>query len=81
MSMTFMDFEKPLEVLYEQLEKLKDVGTQGEVDVSDMIRELEKKITAKRKDIYAQLTGWQKVQRTPNEVDMSLFKSQLSYFV
>jgi acetyl-CoA carboxylase carboxyl transferase subunit alpha len=27
-----------------------------------MIRELEKKITAKRKDIYAQLTGWQKVQ-------------------
>jgi acetyl-CoA carboxylase carboxyl transferase subunit alpha len=60
--MIFMDFEKPLEVLYEQLEKLKDVGTQGEVDVSDMIRELEKKITAKRKDIYAQLTGWQKVQ-------------------
>ncbi len=60
--MIFMDFEKPLEVLYEQLEKLKDVGTQGEVDVSDMISELEKKITAKRKDIYAQLTGWQKVQ-------------------
>jgi acetyl-CoA carboxylase carboxyl transferase subunit alpha len=60
--MIFMDFEKPLEVLYEQLEKLKDVGTQGEVDVSDMIRELEKKIIAKRKDIYAQLSGWQKVQ-------------------
>jgi acetyl-CoA carboxylase carboxyl transferase subunit alpha len=60
--MIFMDFEKPLEVLYEQMEKLKEVGTQGEVDVSDMIRELEKKITAKRKDIYANLNGWQKVQ-------------------
>lgn len=60
--MTFMDFEKPLEALYEQLEKLKEVGAQGEVDVSDMVRELEGKILARRKDIYARLSGWQKVQ-------------------
>ncbi len=62
MAMTFMDFEKPLEALYEQLEKLKEVGAQGEVDVSDMVRELEGKILARRKDIYARLSGWQKVQ-------------------
>jgi acetyl-CoA carboxylase carboxyl transferase subunit alpha len=62
MAMTFMDFEKPLEALYEQLEKLKEVGEQGEVDVTDMIAELENKIVHKRKEIYASLTGWQKVQ-------------------
>ncbi|MBL7780908.1 MAG: acetyl-CoA carboxylase carboxyltransferase subunit alpha [Saprospiraceae bacterium] len=60
--MTFMDFEKPLEALYEQLEKLKEVGEKGELDVSEMLHELENKITAKRKEIYANLSGWQKVQ-------------------
>lgn len=60
--MTFMDFERPLEALYEQLEKLREVGEKGELDVSDMLRELENKITAKRQEIYASLTGWQKVQ-------------------
>lgn len=62
MAMTFMDFEKPLEALYEQLEKLKEVGDKGEVDVTEMVRELETKIEAKRREIFASLTGWQKVQ-------------------
>lgn len=62
MAMTFMDFEKPLEALYEQLEKLKEVGEKGEVDVSEMIRELETKIHTKRNEIFANLSGWQKVQ-------------------
>ncbi|MFM8488994.1 MAG: carboxyl transferase domain-containing protein, partial [Bacteroidota bacterium] len=60
--MTFMDFEKPLEALYEQLQKLREVGEKGELDVSDMVRELEGKIENKRKEIYSNLTGWQKVQ-------------------
>jgi acetyl-CoA carboxylase carboxyl transferase subunit alpha len=60
--MIFMDFEKPLEALYEQLEKLQEVGEQGEVDVSNMIKELESKIKSKRKEIYSSLTAWQKVQ-------------------
>lgn len=60
--MIFMDFEKPLEALYEQLEKLKEVGEKGEVDVSDMVRELESKIASKRTEIFANLSGWQKVQ-------------------
>lgn len=57
-----MDFEKPLEALYEQLDKLKEVGEKGELDMSDMVRELERKIEARRKEIYEHLTGWQKVQ-------------------
>ena len=60
--MTFMDFEKPLEALYEQLEKLRDVGEKGELDMTDMVLELEAKISAKRQEIFTHLSGWQKVQ-------------------
>ncbi len=60
--MQFLDFEEPLEALYDQLEKIKQVGEKGEVDVSATIKELENKIKNKRKDIYSNLTGWQKVQ-------------------
>ncbi len=60
--MVFLDFEKPLESLYEQLEKLQQVNEEGEIDVSESIRSLETKIRNKRKDIYGNLTGWQKVQ-------------------
>jgi len=60
--MVFLEFEKPLEALYEQLEKLKEVGEGGDVDVTEMIKTLEQKIRNKRKDIYSNLTGWEKVQ-------------------
>ncbi len=60
--MVFLDFEKPLESLFEQLEKIKQVGEQGDLDVAPMIEELQNKINAKRKEIYDNLTPWQKVQ-------------------
>ena len=60
--MVFLDFEKPLENLYEQLEKIKQVGEEGIIDVSENIKELEKKIQNTKKEIYANLTGWQRVQ-------------------
>ncbi len=60
--MVFLDFEKPLETLYEQLEKIKQIGEQGEIDVTTMVAELEAKIKDKIKDIYANLSGWDKVQ-------------------
>ncbi|HMQ62448.1 MAG TPA: acetyl-CoA carboxylase carboxyltransferase subunit alpha [Flavilitoribacter sp.] len=60
--MVFLEFEKPLEKLYEQLEKIKQVEEEGIVDVSDTIKELENKIKNTRKEIYASLTGWQRVQ-------------------
>lgn len=60
--MVFLDFEQPLEKLYEQLEKIQQVGEEGIVDVSGMIKELETKIKNQRKEIYSNLTGWQKVQ-------------------
>ena len=60
--MVFLEFEKPLESLYEQLEKIKEVGEEGVIDVSDNIKELENKIRTVTKDIYSNLSGWQKVQ-------------------
>jgi acetyl-CoA carboxylase carboxyl transferase subunit alpha len=60
--MVFLDFEKPLESLYEQLEKIQEVGKEGVLDVESMIKELETKIRNTRKEIYSNLTGWQKVQ-------------------
>lgn len=60
--MVFLEFERPLEKLYEQLEKIKQVGEEGDIDVSQNIKDLENKIKAETKEIYSNLTGWQKVQ-------------------
>ena len=60
--MVFLEFERPLESLYEQLEKIQEVGKEGVIDVDSMIKELETKIKNTRKEIYNNLTGWQKVQ-------------------
>lgn len=59
---TLLDFEKPLEELYEQLEKAQATHDKGKVDMSDMITQLTKKINSERKGLYKDLTGWQKVQ-------------------
>ena len=59
--MIFLDFEEPLEKLFEQLDKLKEVEEEGIVDVSETIKELEAKINSTRKEIYGNLTGWQRV--------------------
>jgi acetyl-CoA carboxylase carboxyl transferase subunit alpha len=60
--MIFLEFEKPIEKLHEQLQKIKEVGASGDIDVSDMIKELELKIRTTKKEIYTNLTGWQRVQ-------------------
>ncbi len=60
--MVFLEFERPLEKLYEQLDKIQQIAAEGDIDVSDQVKELDNKIKAKSKEIYADLTGWQKVQ-------------------
>lgn len=60
--MSHLDFEKPLEELRDQLEKAKQIAEKGKVDVSSLIQEIEKKIEDTRKNIYGNLTAWQKVQ-------------------
>ncbi|HVW99364.1 MAG TPA: acetyl-CoA carboxylase carboxyltransferase subunit alpha, partial [Candidatus Babeliaceae bacterium] len=60
--MQFLDFEKPLEELYSQINKLKEMSAKSQVDVSSSIRELEASIESTRTQIYENLTPWQRVQ-------------------
>ncbi|MDX1686191.1 MAG: acetyl-CoA carboxylase carboxyltransferase subunit alpha [Saprospiraceae bacterium] len=60
--MIFLEFEEPLEKLMNQLQKMKQVAEEGEIDLSDKITEIERKIKSKRKEIYNNLSGWQRVQ-------------------
>jgi len=60
--MQFLDFEKPLEELFTQLQKLKDLSAKNQVDVSSSVRELEGAIERARAQIYSNLTPWQRVQ-------------------
>jgi acetyl-CoA carboxylase carboxyl transferase subunit alpha len=60
--MIFLDFEKPIQELYEELDKLKAIQEKGKADVTQSIAELEERIENERTKLYANLTGWQKVQ-------------------
>ncbi len=60
--MQFLDFEKPLEELYHQLDKLKEMSAKSQVDIGATTQELESLIEKTRIDIYKNLTPWQRVQ-------------------
>jgi len=61
MKITF-DFEKPLADLQTQIEKVKQVEDKNKLDMSATLAELENKLETTRHEIYANLSGWQKVQ-------------------
>jgi acetyl-CoA carboxylase carboxyl transferase subunit alpha len=56
------DFEKPLAELQQQIDKVKQLEDKNNVDMSGSVAELEARLQQMQKDIYANLTGWQKVQ-------------------
>jgi acetyl-CoA carboxylase carboxyl transferase subunit alpha len=58
----FLDFEKPIKDLYDQIGQLKHTAEKNHIDLNDSIRQLEEKIQEKRKEITQSLTNWQKVQ-------------------
>ena len=58
----YLDFEKPIEELVDQLEKLEQVKEKSKLKSLDAIKELEAKVVSTRKEIYKKLTPWQKVQ-------------------
>jgi acetyl-CoA carboxylase carboxyl transferase subunit alpha len=58
----FLDFEKPIKDLYDQIEQIKHTAEKNKLDLSDSIRQLEEKILEKKKDITENLSSWQKVQ-------------------
>ena len=60
--MTYLDFEKPVEELEKELEKLKEMAVKSKVDLSKSITELEGKVQEKIVELYSNLTPWQRVQ-------------------
>ena len=60
--MQFLEFEKPVEELYGQMTRMKELGERNGMDVSASLRELEAAVEKTRNNIYDNLTPWQRVQ-------------------
>ena len=60
--MEYLDFEIPLKELQEQLNECRLIGDKSEVDVSETCEKLLKKIESTKKEIYKNITPWQRVQ-------------------
>ncbi len=59
---TYLDFEEPIKELEEQIENTKEIGASTEIDMSDKINELQDVLAKKTKEIFSNLTPWQRVQ-------------------
>jgi acetyl-CoA carboxylase carboxyl transferase subunit alpha len=58
----FLDFEKPIKDLIDEIERLKNTAEQKKIDYSEMITKLEQSIVDKRIEITQSLSSWQRVQ-------------------
>lgn len=63
-----LDFEKPVRELENQIKELREASLRPGMDISKEIKALEKKVSVLIKDIYSNLTNWERVQlsRHPN---------------
>lgn len=57
-----LDFEKPLVDLEEQIEQIRQLARDSEVDVSQQLQQLETLATRRREEIFGSLTPSQKIQ-------------------
>nr|WP_321245559.1 acetyl-CoA carboxylase carboxyltransferase subunit alpha [uncultured Psychroserpens sp.] len=60
--MEYLDFELPIKELQDQLEKCQLIGEESDVDVTQTCKKIEKKLLETKKEIYKNLTAWQRVQ-------------------
>ncbi|WP_010521763.1 acetyl-CoA carboxylase carboxyltransferase subunit alpha [Aquimarina agarivorans] len=60
--MEYLDFELPIKELEEQLEKACSIGEESDVDVTDTCKQIETKLKKTKKELYKNLTPWQRVQ-------------------
>src|ERR1044072_2112410 len=58
----FLDFEKPIKDLFDDIEGVKQKAEKSKLDLTDSIRKLEEQVLEKRREITSKLTPWQKVQ-------------------
>ena len=60
--MEYLEFELPIKELEEQLQKCKVIGEESDVDVTETCQQIEEKLAETKKNIYKNLTAWQRVQ-------------------
>lgn len=60
--MNGLDFEKPIIELERKIEELKSFTSNKKIDLGSEIKNLEDKLAKLRKDIYGNLSAWQRVQ-------------------
>lgn len=58
----FLDFEKPIKDLYDQLEQLQTANEKTKTDISPVIQDIEEEILEAKKQLTANLTPWHRVQ-------------------
>ena len=66
--MEFLDFEVPIKEILDQIDKCKSIENESDVDITKTYNLLQKKLIETKKDIYGNLSAWQRVQlsRHPN---------------
>tara|TARA_Y100000385_G_scaffold48159_1_gene44677 strand:+ start:11 stop:964 length:954 start_codon:yes stop_codon:yes gene_type:complete len=66
--MEYLEFELPIKELEDQLQKCQIIGKESDVDVSETSLQILQKLDVAKKEIYKNLTPWQRVQlsRHPN---------------
>ena len=60
--MNYLDFELPIKELEDQLHECRSLGDKSDVDVTETCKKIQKKLNSTIKDIYTNLSPWQKVQ-------------------
>ncbi len=60
--MDYLDFEQPIRDIEEQLQKSRDLEKETEVDMGKTIKEIEKRLENTKKEIFKNLSAWQRVQ-------------------
>ena len=60
--MEYLDFELPVKELQERIAKCKAIGDESSVDVTETCKLLTEKLEDTKKNIYSNLTAWQRVQ-------------------
>ena len=58
----FLDFEKPIKDLYDQVEQIRHTQEKSKTDMSSAINTLEQKIIETKKNLTDNLTPWHRVQ-------------------
>ena len=58
----FLDFEKPVKDLIDEIENAKNRQEKTKIDMTDLVQRLDQNILEKRKAITENLSSWQRVQ-------------------